>query len=414
MMAKAISIKTKQEAKQPVLNIGMVGHIDHGKTTLLHRLSGKWSDTHSEELKRGITIKLGYSDAVIGKCEDCGLLTTKKTCACGHEATPEMYVSFVDVPGHEMLMATMLSGAAIIDAALLVIAANEKCPKPQTKEHLVALQAKGLKNIIIVQNKVDTVSKEQAMKNYEEIKAFVKGTVAESAPIIPTSAKQGINIDAVYKEILKFPIPEHNASGNPIFFVARSFDVNKPGVPIKNLAGGVLGGTLKQGTFKVGDEIEIKPGMSTKKHNETIYTTLKTKILGLQAGKNKLDTALPSGSLAIQTSLDPGLAKSDNLAGCVVSLAGTLPELTYNLKVKTNLFKKIMGGEKEVNVESIKPQENLLLSINTSISLGKVVKVKNNSIELSLKIPIILVPGSKIGIARNMQGHWRLIGWAEV
>ena len=89
-----------------MLNIGMVGHIDHGKTTILSKITGKFTDTHSEELKRGITIKLGYADTILEK-------NGKKR-----------YISFVDCPGHEMLMATMLSGAALIDAAILIIAAN--------------------------------------------------------------------------------------------------------------------------------------------------------------------------------------------------------------------------------------------------------------------------------------------------
>ena len=132
--------------KIPELNIGVVGHIDHGKTTLLSKLSGKFTDTHSEELKRGITIKLGYADTIIEK------------------GNKKRYLSFIDCPGHEMLMATMLSGAALIDAAILIIAANEGI-KPQTQEHLIALQAKKVKNIIIVQNKIDLVSKEEAQKN---------------------------------------------------------------------------------------------------------------------------------------------------------------------------------------------------------------------------------------------------------
>ncbi len=164
----------------PELNIGVVGHIDHGKTTLLSRLTGKFTDTHSEELKRGITIKLGYADMTIYK--QGNKLNTEK-------GTPIRYISFIDAPGHEMLMATMLSGAAIIDAAILVIAANEGI-KPQTKEHFMALQTKKIKNIIIVQNKIDLVNKEQALKNYKDIKEFVKGTLAENSPIIPISAQQ--------------------------------------------------------------------------------------------------------------------------------------------------------------------------------------------------------------------------------
>src|SRR5512137_1182353 len=109
----------------PEINVGVVGHIDHGKTTLLSKLTGKFTDTHSEELKRGITIKLGYAEIIIYK--DGENYNAKK-------GIPQRYVSFIDAPGHEMLMANMLSGAAIIDAALLVVAANEGI-KPQTREH---------------------------------------------------------------------------------------------------------------------------------------------------------------------------------------------------------------------------------------------------------------------------------------
>ena len=180
-----------KEQELPEINVGVVGHIDHGKTTLLSRLTGKFTDTHSEELKRGITIKLGYAEITIYK--DGEKYNTKK-------GTPQRYISFIDAPGHEMLMATMLSGAAIIDGAILVIAANEGI-KPQTKEHFMALQAKKIKNIIIVQNKIDLVSKEQSLNNYKKIKEFVKGSLAENSPIIPVSAQQEVNIDKILEEI---------------------------------------------------------------------------------------------------------------------------------------------------------------------------------------------------------------------
>ena len=176
---------------QPVVNVGLVGHVDHGKTTMLERISGKWTDTHSEEVKRGITIKLGYADVVFYNCSEHGFTREKKCDKCEKQRT----VSFVDAPGHETLMATMLSGSAIMDGALLLVAANEECPQPQTKEHLMALEIVGIKNIVILQNKVDAVTKEEALKNHENIKNFVKGTVAENAPIIPVSAKHNININ---------------------------------------------------------------------------------------------------------------------------------------------------------------------------------------------------------------------------
>jgi translation initiation factor 2 subunit 3 len=400
--------------KQPVLNICMVGHIDHGKTTLLWKLTGKWTDTHSEELKRGITIKLGYADVIIRKCPKCSAYTIEEKCKCGGRAEPVRYVSFVDAPGHEMLMATMLSGAAIADAAILVIAANEPCPRPQTREHLVALEARGIPDIIIVQNKVDLISREQAEDSYKAIKNFVKGTIAENAPIIPCSAQQSVNIEIILAEICKLKIPERDLQSAPAFFVARSFDVNKPGTDISNLKGGVLGGVLKQGTLKEGDEIEIKPGLSVKKHNIIEYKTLKTKIMGIHSGNNQLEKAVPSGSLAIQTALDPLLTKADALAGCVVSRIGGLPEIKYKTKIKTNLFNEVLGIEQRKAVEPVKINEPLLLSINTAVTVGNVIKCKGDEVELALKIPIVPIVKSKIGIARNLQGHWRLIGWGEI
>ncbi|MDD1764795.1 MAG: GTP-binding protein, partial [Candidatus Methanomethyliaceae archaeon] len=148
-----------EEKRQPECNIGLTGHVDHGKTTLVAALSGVWAAHHSEELKRGITIKLGYADTVFRKCPKCALpecYTTKKTCPIHGEETEFLRkVSFVDAPGHESLMATMLSGAALMDGAILIISAAEECPQPQTREHLVALDIIGVKDIVVVQNKID-------------------------------------------------------------------------------------------------------------------------------------------------------------------------------------------------------------------------------------------------------------------
>jgi len=386
------------------LNVGVVGHIDHGKTTLLSQLTGKFTDTHSEELKRGITIKLGYADMIIYK--DGDKYNTKK-------GTAQRYISFIDAPGHEMLMATMLSGAAIIDAAILVIAANEGI-KPQTREHFMALQAKNLKNIIIVQNKIDLVSKEQALKNYKEIKEFVKTTLAENAPIIPISAQQGINIDKILEELCKLEIPKRDETSEPIFLVARSFDINKPGTTIKKLKGGVLGGILKKGKLKVGDEIEIKPGLSIKKANQQTYETLTTKILSLYKGKDSVKEVLPGVSISIETELDPFLTKTDSLTGCLASLKGRLPEISHSLKIKSNLFKEVLGTAEQKAVEPIKTKEMLMLSVNTTITVGTIEKINKDELELSLNIPIIALKGDNVGIARNINSHWRLIGFGEI
>lgn len=389
------------------LNVGLVGHywrislvtkyIDHGKTTLVYNLTGKWTDTHSEELRRGITIKLGYADMIIKN----------------KQGKVIRYVSFVDAPGHEMLMATMLSGAAMIDAAILVIAANEGI-KPQTREHLMALQAKNVKNVIIVQNKIDLVSKEQAVKNYKEIKDFVKGTIAENSFIIPISAQQGVNVEKVSEALAEIKIPTRDIKSEPVFVVARSFDINRPGASIQELKGGVLGGALLRGNLKEGEEIEIKPGITIKKENQIIYETIRTEILGIFKGRYKVEKATPGGSLAIETSLDPLITKSDSLSGCVFGLSGKLPEISDRVKIKFNLFKEVYGLGGHEKVENIKTQELLLLSANTSITIGTVIKLTGQEAELNLRIPIVPFKGNNVGIARNIEGHWRLIGWGEI
>jgi translation initiation factor 2 subunit 3 len=388
----------------PTINIGMVGHIDHGKTTLLYKLSGKWTDTHSEELKRGITIKLGYADTIISKDKD-GYNRDGKGESIRH-------VSFVDAPGHEMLMATMLSGAAMIDAAILVVAANEGI-KPQTIEHLAALQAKKVKNLIVAQNKIDLVDAEQAKNNYNEIKALLKGKF-DNAPIIPVSAQQGVNLDKIYEAIANVPLPERNENATPVFVIARSFDINRPGTKPADLHGAVLGGTLKQGKLKVGDEIEIKPGRIVKEANQIHYYTLKTKAIKLFNGSKSVEELSPGGSMSIETELDMALGKSDALGGNVASLPGKLPEMTTSLSVKYELFPEVFGVGGHVKVEQVKPSEMLMFSVNTSVTVGLVKQIKKDVIILSLKIPVIPFKGDNVSIARNVNNHWRLIGYGEI
>jgi len=237
----------KKTPTQSSVNIGLVGHVDHGKTTLAKALSGVWTDRHSEEIRRGISIKLGYADVLFSKCPECPLpdcySTSEKCPKCGARTVPLRRVSLVDAPGHEVLMATMISGAALMDGALLLVAADEKCPQPQTREHLAALEITGVDKIVIVQNKVELVSEEKAAENYEEIRRFVKGTIAEGAPIIPVSAIFGTNIDVLIQAIEEtIPTPVRDRRKPGLMYVARSFDVNKPGTRPEDLRGGLFRG----------------------------------------------------------------------------------------------------------------------------------------------------------------------------
>jgi translation initiation factor 2 subunit 3 len=408
--------KSKSEGKLlPEMNIGMVGHVDHGKTTLTEALTGKWTDTHSEEIKRGITIRIGYADATFYKCSKCkgydAYGTSKKCIKCFSDCVPIKTVSFVDAPGHETLMATVLSGAALMDGALLLISAAEKCPQPQTREHLNALEIVGIKNIVVVQNKIDLVTEERVRESYKEIKDFLNGTIAENAPIIPVSAQQRINIDALIQAIIEYiPTPKRDPNKPAKMLVARSFDVNKPGTEIKDLKGGVLGGSLVQGKLRVGDVVEIRPGVKIKDKFEPI----RTEITGLQKAGQDINEATPGGLLGVQTKLDPSLTKSDGLGGNVLGKPETLPPIIVDIRIRSNLFEKVVGMKEEHKLEKLKTGDVLMLTAGITRTVGLITSVSDSELGIKLKIPICAEKGEKVSISKQIMGRWRLIGWGEI
>ncbi|MEM2918760.1 MAG: translation initiation factor IF-2 subunit gamma [Candidatus Altiarchaeota archaeon] len=403
----------KSQPIQSELNIGLVGHVDHGKTTLTKALSGVWTDRHSEEIKRGISIRLGYADCTFYKCPKCN----EPECYCTSERCPNCNekteflrrVSFVDSPGHESLMAVMLSGAAIMDGALLVIAANEQCPQPQTEEHLLALTILNVKNIVVVQNKIDLVSKEKAIENYEQIKNFLKGTIAEDAPIIPIAANCNANIDLLIKTIQdRIPTPKRDPNSRPLMYIARSFDINKPGVKIDELKGGVVGGSLLRGKLKVGDEIELRPGV--KKTNN--YRPITTKIVSLNACNQNVKEVYPGGLIGIGTNLDPALTKSDGMCGNVLGLKGQLPEVYEKIKIDFHLFEKTVGDRNKEQIKSLERNEALMLSVGSAVTIGILTDPKSK--EFTLKIPVCAEIGQRVAISRRFGARWRLIGYGAV
>lgn len=406
--------KTRNELNEkliPELNIGMVGHVSHGKTTLTQALTGKSTLTHSEELKRGITIRLGYADATFYKCPNGHYNTSPKCSVCSEDCEILRTVSFIDAPGHETLMATVLTGASLMDGALLIIAANEKCPQPQTREHLTALEVAGIRNVIIVQNKIDLVSKEKALENYKEIKNFIKGSVIENAPIIPVSAQQKINIDKIIEAIEeKIPTPKRDTEAELKMYVARSFDINKPGTEIEKLNGGILGGAITAGKLKIGDEISIKPGIRVVNK----YKALKTKVLGLKKGGIEVKEANAGGLLGIMTGLDPSITKSDLLVGNVVNSAQNPVETTETLQMQAKLLQRVVGDETLKNVQPLRPNEELLINIGTARTVGIVTSTKKDKVEMKLKIPVVAEKNNRIAISRLISGRWRLIGYGNV
>ncbi|MHA1105107.1 MAG: translation initiation factor IF-2 subunit gamma [Promethearchaeota archaeon] len=410
--------------KQAECNIGLVGHVDHGKTTLVKSLTGDWTDRHSEEQERGISIKLGYSNATILYCPTCDQYLTyymaelarekgkpKYHCAkCGNALEFKRNISFVDAPGHEILMATMLSGASLMNGACLLIAADEYCPQPQTREHLAALNIAGIKNIIIIQNKIDAVSKEQALENYKQIKDFIRGTVAENAPIIPISAVFGVNINLVvraFQEII--PTPNMNENDKFQFLIARSFDINRPGTAIEKLNGGVIGGSVLKGTIEVGSTIEIRPGLRI----ENNYSPITSTVISISQGSNRLDVAKPGGLIGLGTKLDPSMTRGDSLIGQLVGELNSLPEVISEVELEVNLLERVIGTEDQIKVHDLRHNEKLLLVVGTEKTAGTVVKILKNSYILTLNPPICLPENFIFAVSRIINRRYRLIGYGK-
>lgn len=256
--------------KQLTSNLATLGHVAHGKTSLIEALSSIRTTRISNEKKRDITVRLGYTNVKIFKCPKCprpicyhpyGFWTQKQEhppCpnhGCGIPTVLVRHFFFVECPGHECFMERMLTGSAAMDGAILIIAASAT---------LV-----GLSNIVTVQNKVDLVQMDEAKENHDAILEFIQGTPAEGKPIIPICCSPNSikthefsNLDVLCQYLAEqMPLPSSDLQSPSILLIICSFDVNHPGTPISNLKGGVAGGTLLRGILKVGDEIEIRPGL---------------------------------------------------------------------------------------------------------------------------------------------------------
>jgi translation initiation factor 2 subunit 3 len=398
---------------QATINIGTLGHVSHGKSTLVQALTGIKPMKHSKEKQLSLTIKLGYANFKLFNCPNCNhyqhtqsYLKQINCKTCDSEMDFSKHISLVDSPGHHSLMATMMSGAAVMDAVILVIAADKSVPQPQTSEHLAVADMLGIDNLIIVQNKVDLVSKDKAKKNYEEILEFVKGTVAEGKPIIPVSCAHHLNIDVVMECLDKYiKEPERETNKYPLMDIVRSFDINKPGTEHLQLKGGVLGGSLKYGQFKVGQKIEIKPGIMV--NNELI--PLKSEIISLYSEKNKLTEANCGGLIAIGTNIDPSFTKNDLLQGQVIGLQEHMPNVYQKINVKFRLMKYLASNE-DKKIGHLREGEVLRCNCGSLTTCGKVLNKEKHIISLKLDKHVCLIDGDYIALSRKIDGAWRLIG----
>lgn len=422
--------------RQATINIGTIGHVAHGKSTVVKAISGVQTVRFKNELERNITIRLGYANAKIYKCSnpECPRPTRFKSYGSGKEISPKCerpgcggryqllrHVSFVDCPGHDILMSTMLSGAAVMDAALLLIAGNESCPQPQTSEHLAAIEIMALDHVIILQNKVDLMKEDSALEHEKSILKFVKGTTADGAPIVPISAQLKYNIDAVNEFIVeKIPIPPRDFTATPKLIVIRSFDVNKPGSEVHDLKGGVAGGSILNGVLKLGDEIEIRPGIVHKKEGsaEIECRPIRSRIVTLFADDNDLKFAVPGGLIGVGTKVDPTLCRADRLVGHVLGHVGKLPEIYIELEINYFLLRRLLGVKTEdkklAKIQKLAKGEVLMVNVGSTTTGARVTNVKADMAKLQLTSPACTEIGEKIALSRRVEKHWRLIGWGSI
>jgi translation initiation factor 2 subunit 3 len=430
-VAKLTPLTPEVISRQATINIGTIGHVAHGKSTVVKSISGVQTVRFKNELERNITIKLGYANAKLYVSDEppgkLGRYTARTSSHPdtftddGKNYTLQRHVSFVDCPGHDILMATMLNGAAVMDAAMLLVAGNEPCPQPQTSEHLAAIEIMRLQNIIILQNKVDLIKEDAAVAQHDQIRKFVAGTVADQAPIIPISAVLKYNIDVVVEYLVrKVPVPPRDFSSVPRLIVIRSFDVNKPGEDVQNLLGGVAGGSILQGVLKVGDEIEVRPGIVSKDSEGGIKCVpIMSRIISLKTEKNQLQYAVPGGLIGVGTKIDPTLTRADRLVGQVLGVKGTLPDVFTELEITFYLLRRLLGvktqeGSKQAKVQKLAKTEVLMVNIGSTATGGKVLAVKQDLAKIVLTNPVCTSEGEKIALSRRVDKHWRLIGWGEI
>lgn len=431
-------------AKQATINIGTIGHVAHGKSTVVRALSGVQTVRFKNEKERNITIKLGYANAKLFKCDNDDCPAPECYASAGSDAADERacsregcsgkmrtirHVSFVDCPGHDILMATMLNGAAVMDAALLLVAGNESCPQPQTSEHLAAVEIMKLRHLIVLQNKVELIKRDQCLLQQEQIRAFVKGTAADRAPIVPISAILKYNMDVVVQYLCtQVPVPIRDFTAAPEMIVIRSFDVNKPGDPVGEMTGGVAGGSILKGVLQLGQTIEIRPGVVTKLGEETFaYRPLRSKIVSLHAEQNNLEIAVPGGLIGVGTNLDPALTRADKMVGQILGLPEKMPDVYQVLEVNFYLLRRLIGvkmrrtlkaaADKNKKPSKVKPLERgefLMINIGSTSVGARVSGVKDDVAKFKLAYPVCTQIADKVALSRRVEKNWRLIGWGQI
>jgi len=337
--------------------IGTAGHVDHGKSTLIQALTGTHPDRLKEEQAREMTIELGFAWLTLPNGEEVGI---------------------VDVPGHRDFIENMLAGIGGIDAALLIIAADEGI-MPQTKEHIAILDLLGISPALIVLTKTDLASDSGWLELLElDIRQTLSNTTLKDSPIIKVSAKNKTGLDALITNLQSL------LENKPI-----RPNLNRPRLPIDRVFsmsgfGTVITGTLSDGELNVGDEIEILPN------------NLKGRIRGLQTHKKKEETATPGSRTAVNIS---GIETESIKRGDVLVHPNQY-QATRRIDAKLNLLKDISNPIK--HGDEVKFFVGASEGIATIRLLGteELKAAETGWIQLELREPILAVRGDRYILRR--------------
>jgi translation initiation factor 2 subunit 3 len=380
--------------------IGTLGHVSEGKSTLIRALTGVKTQRHAKEQERNITIHLGYANCKVYQNRDTGELVAQKPPATGTWDLTA-HLSWVDCPGHEAFLATMLGGASIMDTACLIVAANQEVvPQPQTLEHLLAAELMGLERIAIAQNKLDLLTAAAATKNNDAITAFTTDTIAEKAPHFPISAQHGWGVGRVLDWVTSLAPPTRDLHAPARLTCVRSFDVNRPGqfrADSPPLAGAVIGGTLEQGVLAIGDWIEIRPGILKRGRSGGIAAQpILTRVRGIRCESTELPYAVPGSLIALATDLDPGLSIANGMIGQRVGVPGSLPPIVKGLVLRFRKLKREAHSFGKHRVGDV-----VRLCSNVATVEGKITNIDDKKrVHVSIERPLCVGIGENVGVLR--------------
>ena len=400
---------------QPNFNLGTLGSVSDGKSTMIYQLTGIKTQKHSSEKHRNITIKPGYANLKIWFCVECNNYESSasdqnevKCKCCEGKINLVNHLSFVDCPGHAELILTMMGSVSLMKGAIVVVSAAESVnKKPQLIQHLIASKMANIEKLIICFNKLDLVSKEVAIERKIELDQLLERLNIRPYIIIPTAFNKKLGIQNLLKSIIEvFPPKQKDISNESFFRITRSFDVNKAGTIWSDVNGGVIGGSLIHGELNIGDEVEIRPGVLSKgKDGKFVSQSIITKILSLETDGIQIEHLNPGGLVGIGTDIDPYYCKNDMLSGNIMGKIGTLPNVYNEIKLKYKKLDEFEGRWDPKNGDTI------FLQIGNVSVESRLAKFNKENFNFSLLKPTCIEDDAKILVCRKDNGILKIVGF---